>query len=243
MINGYYDGILSIDSIKSVWTVGDQREIEVGAMDSTYVTDTYAQQTVTVQILDFEHDDLATPVKGKTKSVISIDLDESLVSVGKTGGYMEPTADVNTGGWNACPRRSWCNNTFFNALPDWLKALVKTVNKNTSGGTASPAMVTSQDKCFLPSQIEYAGSIKDCSSGIPGVDPETSYAGEGTQYKLYADSQSSLINKGVDILACWTRSPDKWNNYVQLGNSYTTACYLNGARSNTMRSFCPAMCL
>ena len=181
MVDAYYAGRFTLAEIQSVWSIGDEREITLSAMSATGVGESHRAQSVKVVILDFDHDTLTTPINGKTKALVSVQMKDCLrdASVSDTGGasntengYINFT-NTNVGGWTNSARRTWCNNVFYNALPSEHKAIVKQVNKLTSAGNQSSIINTDADYCWLPSEIEIAGT----NTG--------SMAGEGSQYSYY----------------------------------------------------------
>jgi hypothetical protein len=209
MVDAYYAGRFTLEDIKSVWSIGDERTISLSAMAATGVSESHRAQDVVVVILDFDHDTLTTPINGKTKALVSVQMKDCLrgANVSDTGGssntengYMNSTS-TNAGGWTNSARRTWCNNVFYNALPSEHKAIVKQVNKLTSAGDQSSIINTDADYCWFPSVIE----IKGTSTG--------SVAGEGSQYSYYttAANRYKLPKWDADYSTlaarCWLRSP------------------------------------
>lgn len=242
MVNAYYNGILSLDEIKSVWNLGDTRSVDIAAMEATYVGESHRAQTVQMEILDFDHDILTTPVGSITKALITVDLKDCLrdATVSDTGGssnteigYMN-SASTNVGGWTSCARRSWCNEVFFEALPNNIKSVVKAVNKLTSAGNQSSTINTDSDYCFLLSEIEILGSIS------------YSVAGEGSQYAWFSNAIANRYKlpkfNGSSLSSYWfDRSP--------AGNSSRNFCFINnrgndGSNDASSRyGISPAFCI
>jgi hypothetical protein len=214
MVNAYYNGILSLDEVKSVWHLGDTRSVDISAMSATGVGESHRAQTVEMEILDFDHDTLTTPIGSITKSLITCDLKNCLraanvsdtdASSNTEHGYMNST-NTNVGGWTSCARRTWCNNVFYNALPLYFKSLVKPVNKLTSAGNKSSTLNTDSDYCFLLSEIEIFGTIT------------YSKAGEGSQYAWFANATANrykLPKWGSSRVSdyWWERSPGGINSF------------------------------
>ena len=130
--NGYYNGDVSIDTIKSYWNIGD-----VITFNGTVY-----------ELLDFEHDTLTTDIKGKKKALIT------LGSVSIVGNRYMNTAVSNVGGWKSCDMRTYLNSTYCNSLPAELQLIIKSVEKYTSAGSTSGTIETTSDKIFLPSEYE-----------------------------------------------------------------------------------------
>ena len=208
MIDAYYEGVFSLAQVKSVWSIGDTRSITLSAMSATGVGESHRSQTVELEILDFDHDTLTTSKGGKTKALITVDQKNCLrdASVSDTSGssntengYMN-SSDTNSGGWTNCARRTWCNNVYYAALPDYLKNRVQYVNKLTSAGSQSSTINTTSDRVWLLSEIEIFGSTT------------YSFAGEGTQYPHFANATANRYklpkwnSSGVSGY-WWERSP------------------------------------
>lgn len=192
VINGYYNGDITLEEIKEVWSVGDTRDMDISAITTSgglgatawNVGESHRAQIVTIQILDFDHDNLATAINGKTKALITCDLKNCLrdATVTDTTGYQNTEHgymhNSNMAVWSVSDRRAWCNNAFYSALPLYIKDLVKEVIKITgipSGWTSTygSSPESTNDKVFLLSEIEVFGNVN------------YSLNGEGSQYALY----------------------------------------------------------
>ena len=222
MVNGYYSGDLGLGAIKSVWAVGQEREISLSAMTGGDITNTevsgvtntltaevHRAQTVKMVILDFDHDELTTAQGSKTKALITLGQKDCLMDADCEAGTKYGSSnteigrmnnsDTNLGGWKGCPRRTWCNNNYYNALPNYLKTLVKTVNKLSSEGNQSTNIVTTQDKCWLVSETEVYRTRFYSADGEGTQYPY--YATASNRYKLPKWRSSSVSN------FWWERSP------------------------------------
>ena len=192
MIEAHYSGKINI---KDYWSVGDKRTIHLLAMEAIGVSEKHREQDVEFVIGDFDHDDLVTPINGHTKAAITLLQKDCLMNLecasdttkysddNTERGYMNYPA-TNVGGWPNCSRRKWCNYTYYNALPEWLKKSSKTVIKKTSIGDKSSEIATTEDKIFLVSEVELIGTNKHFS-----------VEGEGMQYLYYAASYGNKYKK------------------------------------------------
>lgn len=128
-------------------------------MEATGVGEAHRAQTVQLVIGDFDHDDLETPINGHTKAAVTLLQKDCLMDASNASkpvnginnsehGYMNSTG-TNVGGWKDCARRTWCNNVYYNALPNIWQSMVKTVNKKTSAGNQQETIETVQDKVFF----------------------------------------------------------------------------------------------
>lgn len=184
MVDSYYAGYITLEQIRSVWSVGDSRNITLSAMSATYVNESHASQTVQLTIIGFDHDDLVTPINGKNKALITVQLKDCLNEKGKIHGD-----NLSLVLWRGCNRRTWCNNTFKNSIPSVIRDLIKDVNK-INYITKSSSISTTHDSCFLLSETEIFGR-KYLSFGDE----------EGVQYEYYRTSSNRV--KGE---IWWTRS-------------------------------------
>lgn len=189
ILDAHYNNILNISDFVSV---GDKRSITLSAMEAIGVGESHVEQTVEFAIADLDHDDLTTPINGRTKAAITL-AQVGLLKNGDTveNGYMHVTNTVSS--WTSCNRRAWCNDVYYNAIPTSIQSLVKAVDKLTSGGYEATAIATTSDKVWLFSEIEIFGRTYYSKSG------------EGSQYPYYA-TDSNRIKLGSNYW--WERSPD-----------------------------------
>ena len=258
MINGYYDGDLSLGDIMSVWNLGDKRSVNLSAMSATYVGESHEAQTIELQIIDFDHDDLATPINGIKKALITVDQKDCLMdSTGYWGnerGYLNSTDSV-AGYWRDCSRRKWCNEVYFNALPSYLKYLIKPVikwsrKKLTTEFTEEEKadkrdnLLTTVDKCFYLAEVEYYN----------GGGADVRQEGFGYSYYIlnkdgkafwkkpyYHDFNSSSNEYGYYFTRTYW---DNGSNATYFFGRNSDKGYDTGGRApNTSTAICVAMCL
>lgn len=141
----------SVDLTK-YWSVGDTRTVRVSAMAATGVGESHVAQDIQVVLMHKNWVD----ANGTTHPFLW-GLKDGLAN-GTSGeyGYMNRSAD-NSGGWNACSRRSWCNNVFFKALPQYLQDATGTTAVKAANGPGSSTAVSS-DRCFLFNERMVFGS-------------------------------------------------------------------------------------
>lgn len=201
MIEAHYAGKINIGDY---WAVGDKRTIHHNAMSATGVSESHKANDYAYVIIGIEHDDLVTPINGKTKAAITIQTERMLYLDTTTKynssydtshecGYMN-SSRINDGGWQDCERRIWCNEVYKKCLPTYIQNMMKQVKKKTTGGSIS------NDYAFLPSEIEIFGSTT------------YSFAGEGKQYQYFKNATANRYKKprhGSDYVSgyYWERSP------------------------------------
>ena len=185
------------------------RTIHLDAMEETRNEELHVQFV----IIGIEHDDLETSINDKTKAAITIQPLNLLYNTNMSSN------------WANCTIRTWCNDTFINALPSSIYDLIKIVNKQTCTGYGNTTLSTTADKAFLLSETE----VFEANKNAVGA--------EGTQYEYYKTSSNRV--KGS---AWWLRSPSS------LSNGYFCTA---GAEGNYNASLgkhnrflvCPALCL
>lgn len=207
MIEAHYAGKINISDY---WAVGDKRTIHHNAMDATGVSESHRANDYAYVIIGIEHDDLVTAINGKTKAAITIQTERMLYldttteynasyNASHECGYINGSS-TNSGGWEDCVRRTWCNNVYKKCLPTYIQNMMKQVKKLTSAGSRSSTIKISNDYAFLPSEIEIFGSTTH------------SFAGEGKQYQYFKNATANRYKKPRYSSAYvsgqyWTRSP------------------------------------
>ena len=199
MVQAHYDDKIKLSDY---WTIGDTRTVTLSAMSATYVGESHSSQDVQLTIIDFDHDDLVTPINGKTKAAISVQLKNCL----NTKGYMN-SSNTNSGGWEESARRKWCNDIFYNAIPSILRNGIKQVIKKNYKVYNSNNITTTSDYCFLLSETEIFGEKKYAIDST-----------EGTQYEYYKTSSNRIKQVSGSNYYWWERSP--------LGDDATIFCYV-----------------
>lgn len=225
MIEAHYAGKINISDY---WAVGDKRTIHHNAMDATGVSESHRANDYAYVIIGIEHDDLVTAINGKTKAAITIQTERMLYldttteynasyNASHECGYINGSS-TNSGGWEGCARRTWCNNVYKKCLPTYIQNMMKQVKKLTSVGSQSSTIKVSNDYAFLPSEIEIYGRTT------------YSYAGEGKQYQYFKNATANRYKKPRfdDSFVSghyWERSPyfgseSRFCHVGASGNSY-----------------------
>ena len=253
MINGYYAGVYSLDDIKSVWHIGDTRTIHLSAMSPAYqLSDSHREQDVEMVILDFEHDNLTTPINSKTKALITIQQKDCLMDAECAAGtkFGENNTEngaigldyYTQGDYNTFPRTLWLRDTYYNALPASFRNLLKETTRkwgNQEGQYGNRCVCN--EKVFLPSINEMAtyGGYMD------------TYFEEQSLYPYYAVPPNYQIAPNLSKKPLWTsgafssvfhsRTSLRTYNYNFIGvMSDGTKSRLGGT---ALAGLAPAMCL
>lgn len=173
----------------STWSVGDTKNITVGG------------ETLTVEIVGFNHDDLASG----GKAGITFGLKNLMANTRQMN-----SSNTNAGGFTGSDMYDWLQGTLLNSLPSDLRAVLKSVNKKTSAGSQSSTINTNAMKIFLFSEIEIFGSVTYSKSG------------EGSQYSRFATASSR-----IKYLSNGSGSADSWWERSPYGNYSGYFCYVN----------------
>ena len=242
MLDAHYTGTIDISDY---WSVGDVRTIPLSAMSATGVGESQSAQNAEVVIIGLGHDDLVSPVNGNSKSAVSLQLKNSLATVGYMySAYNSPSYSL----WDGSPRQIWCNSVFKNALPAELVSLIKTVTKKTwryahssySGYETYRTQQTTEEDCFLVSEFEVFGT-QGLSADTYGTVGE-----DGTQYEYYKTTSNRIKYLGVSGTSAntwWLRSSIVSSG----GNSYFHYVYTSGSVSyinaNNTYGVAPGFCI
>lgn len=188
----------------ALWSVGDTKNI-------TLTTN----ETLTMEIIGFNHDDLTTG--GKAPITFGM---KNLMEDTRGMNYQA----TNSGGYRNSKMKSWLDSTVYDGLPEDLKSVIKTVNKKTSAGSGSSTINTDAVKVFLFSEIETFG------------DNVYSMSGEGSLYTRFTSNSSrtkNMSNGSGSANNWWLRSPvvSPWANY-----SYSFGSVDNNGRSDYAQS-------
>lgn len=192
MVDAYYAGDCTLADIQSVWSVGDERTVNLSDMAATGVGESHVAQSVTMVIMNFGGKKLSND---HTTDVLAVVGQKN--SLTETG-YMN-SANDNTGGWNACARRTWCNSVYKAAIPSDFRALFKEFDNVTANGTGSTP-VTSADYFAMASEKEVFGSATYADATAEAANSRFSY------YVTAANRIKTLGDSG-SANDWWERSP------------------------------------
>lgn len=183
-----------IISLSDYWTVGDVRRISLSAMSATGVGESHAAQTQEFVLMNKGGKTLEN---GKTCSFVVGMVRLLSTSSSYESGYMN-SSSTNSGGWESCARRTWCNSVFRNAIPPVIRGIFKRFKNVTANGSSS-SVTTSTDYFALPSEKEVFGSTTYANSSAES---------SNSQFEYYKTS-SNRVKASLDGVAryWWERSP------------------------------------
>lgn len=195
------------------WHVGDERQVTLSAMEATGVGESHVEQTVTFVLMNAGGKTLANATaSGRTECNFIVGMKNGLAEKGAMN-----STNTAVGGWDACSRRTWCNDVFRNAIPSTLRDIFKQ-HFNTTGNTTGSTTVISTDYFALPAEKEVFGRNRKANSTA-----ESSL----TQFEYYATVANILKRKGGTVVAWSLRSPSRSldtyycnANYKKSGDTY-----------------------
>ena len=179
-------------------------------------------ETLTLVIMGFNHDDLASG----GKAGITFGMKNLMATTRRMNA-----SNTNSGGFTGSEMYSWLQNTLLPTLPSYLQAVLKSVNKKTSAGSQSSTINTNSMKLFLFSEIEIFGSTT------------YSKAGEGSQYSYFATAANRikyLSNGSGSASWWWERSPggSYSNSFCIVGSSGGASVSGAGSAYGVCFGFC-----
>ena len=180
-------------NLSDYWHEGDTRTVNLAAMAATGVGESHAAQSVQFVLSDPGHFTLSN---GKKCNFV-VNIKDCL----KEYGYMN-SSNTNSGGWNGCARRTWCNNVFRNAIPSGLRPAFKQFQTKAATGTGS-ASTTSTDWFALPSEVEVFGRTTYANA--------TAESGN-SQLNYYKTSSNRVKRVNGSAAWWWERSPNSSNS-------------------------------
>ena len=201
MLDAHYAGSINI---YDYWSVGDERVVPLSAMSATGVGESHVAQNVKMVLMNKGGKTLTTPINGHSECAFIVG-QKNMLANGTTreGGYMN-SSNTNSGGWDSCARRTWCNSVYKNAIPSTLRGIFKQ-HKNETADGSSTSKKTSNDYFALPSEKEIFGSVTYANSTAEA---------NNTQFKYYETSSNRIKYQGEtggSASTWWERSPRSGN--------------------------------
>ena len=216
------------------WRVGQEHTTTIGAISSSgsfdgvswSVGESQSAQEITLVLMHRGLYELVTPVLsvgGASRSVCSFVV--GIKNCLSSAGYMNDS-NTNSGSWDGCKRRNWCNGGFRSAIPSVLRDVFKqfkTITIETYNGSSNKI---SNDYFALPAEKEVFGSIT-LSNAV-----EASALTQFEYFETSSNRQKRLGNSGSSYNGWWERSPradndlrfcDVASSGVASGNQATVA--------------------
>lgn len=176
--------------LSDYWNAGDTRTVQLSAMSGSVANanESHAAQSVQFLLTDPGHYTLAN---GKKCNFVVLQKDCL-----KETGVMNAQG-TNSGGWESCPRRTWCNSVYRNAIPASLRGIFKQFKVRTANGSGS-GVTESTDWFSLFSEKEIFGSTTYANSSAES---------QNTQLNWYKTSSNRIKRMNGSAYHWWERSP------------------------------------
>jgi hypothetical protein len=215
MVNAADNGLIKLSDY---WKVGDTRSINLSAMDATGVGESHASQSAEFVLMNVGGKKLSNDKECNFVVGTKDSLNES--------GHMN-SSDTNSGGWNSCKRRTWCNSVFYNAIPTALRPIFKQF-KNVTASGASTSTTTSTDYFALPAEKEIFGSVTYANSTAES---------SNSQFEWYKTSSNRVKKVNGSAYYWWERSPGTGNPGFCLVGSGGSADYASSGFTTGISPF------
>lgn len=175
-----------------------------------------ADSTWRVVCLGIDHN---PELEGYNRGHFAIGRNTDNVEIAFYGKRMNATS-TNAGGWGGSALRTWLNSTFYDALPEDLRAVISTSTKytdNVGGATNLPENVTATvDYIWIWAFVEMRRNTADHTTGNPAewdVTARYDYFKQGNSINRYrhddAQTQARFWTRTVRVeqtgtFRCWT---------------------------------------
>ena len=199
-------------NLSDYWKAGDTRTVHLSAMSGSVsnANESHAAQDVQMVLTDPGHYTLAN---GKKCSFVVLQKDCL-----KEYGVMN-SQNTNSGGWNSCPRRTWCNSVYRNAIPATLRPIFKQFTTYAANGTGSTSTASS-DYFALFSEKEIFGSTTYANSSAES---------KNSQLTWFKTSSNRIKRVNGSAYNWWERSPSSGYSYYFCGVTNSGFAGWNGA--------------
>lgn len=136
----------------TLYPIGARKEIPIILSDGV-------ERTVDVEIIAYNHDDLADGSGKATLTFFCKNLPDLMYKMYKT--------HTNSNGWSGSDMRAFVNGELYEALPAELRNIIQPVIKISDGGSNSKTLIETIDYCWLLSYDE-AGYEMNRTDNIAG---------------------------------------------------------------------------
>lgn len=204
-------GTLSVE--ETGWQVGDERTVNLSAMAATGVGESHTEQDVVLVLGNAG----GKYFEDGTECHFVVLQKDSL----NEAGYMN-SSNTNSGGWEGCARRAWCNDVYSAAIPAALLPIFKRF-KNVSGvgGGASSGTQETVDLFALAGEGEIFGSRTYAFADEVSAE---------TQFEWYKTSANRVKKRNGSASDWWERSASSGNSrYFCCVASNGGAGYISGS--------------
>lgn len=162
MINAADNGLIDLTDY---WNVGDERVVHLSSM-SGISSETYSERDVVLVLMAADNKEKSLENSCWNYKYVNQNLVRKWPSfiVGmKTLSIKGVMNTTNGCTWDTCARREWCNNIYYNALPNSLVNIFKQVKVKSMLTRNGDQLTESNDYFFLPTIKEIKGGTASSS--------------------------------------------------------------------------------
>lgn len=210
--------------LSDYWKAGDTRTVHLSAMSGSVsnANESHAAQDVQMVLTDPGHYTLSN---GKKCNFVVLQKDCL-----KEYGVMN-SQNTNSGGWNSCPRRTWCNSVYRNAIPATLRPIFKQFTTYAANGTGSTSAASS-DYFALFSEKEIFGSTTYANSSAES---------KNSQLTWFKTSSNRIKRVNGSAGNWWERSPYSGRSSLFCGVTFSGNA--GGSGADGRRGLAPFGCI
>lgn len=213
---------INFGSVHRKLTVGDAKTWSMNGTDYEY------------KIMGFNHyDNASTTAYGATtvtgKAGILFQMTNCFATT-----YAMKSSMTSGDGWDDSDLRTTMNGTLFGYLPTSTQNVIREVSIKTAQDVSTATIITTNDKLFLPAEVEVFGSAQYAKGGTS----------EGTQYAYYKAGNSKVKTVSGSASSWWERSPTSWIStnrisfFCSVDSSGSANCNYAGSSNGVAPCFC-----
>lgn len=208
MLDAHYNGEINIHDY---WHVGDERIVHIASHTGVGLDTKNPAQNVIMVLMNVGGRELVNPINGITECAFIVGQKDCLSVKGRINN-----SSTNKALWQNSGRRSWCNTTYYNAIPASIRPIFKMHINKTSQAKVSNSLYATNDYFSLASQHEVLNITTDANASESNNIMFQYYATASHRKKYFGVARSSPA-------AYWTRSPSSRNssnmNYINNSGS------------------------
>lgn len=213
---------IDFGSVHRKLTVGDAKTWSMNGTDYEY------------KIMGFNHyDNASTTAYGATTATGKAGILFQMTNCFATT-YAMKSSMTSGDGWDDSDLRTTMNGTLFGYLPTSTQNVIREVSIKTAQDVSTATIITTNDKLFLPAEVEVFGSAQYAKGGTS----------EGTQYAYYKAGNSKVKTVSGSASYWWERSPRYWNSngrrsfFCDVYSSGSTNFYIASYSCGVAPCFC-----
>lgn len=208
MLDAHYAGEINIHDY---WHVGDERVVHIAGHVGVGLDAANPAQDVVMVLMNVGGRELVEPINGVTECAFIVGQKDCLSVKGRIHNY-----STNKALWQNSMRRTWCNTTYYNAIPESIRPIFKMHINKTSQAKVSNSLYVTNDYFSIASQHEVLNITTDANAS----------ESENAMFEYYATASHRKKYLGIarsKSVSYWTRSPSTRNssNMNHINNSGT----------------------